>query len=83
MSAANQPSVMRASWRGGCRCRRICAATLARAHARSGDAIVISSYLGGSESFDEALASFAELYARDYAALKEAADAGKIKVEVS
>ena len=64
----------------------MCAATLARAHARSGDAIAISSYLGRSEGFHRALATFAELYAdqneRDYEALKAAADAGKIKVEV-
>ena len=44
-----------------------------KAHARSGDAIAIGSYLGGGDSFDRALASFAEAYAdqneRDYDAL--------------
>ena len=64
---------------------QICARTLARAHARTGDAIAISSYLGTSDSFDRALAAFAELYAdqneRDYAALKAAADGGRINVQ--
>ena len=64
---------------------QICAQTLARAHARSGDAIAISSYLGTSDSFDQALATFAELYAyqneRDFEALRAAADAGTIKVK--
>lgn len=63
----------------------ICGWTLARAHARSGDAIAIGSYLGAAEAFDQALASFAELYAdqneRDYGALEEAANAGEIEVE--
>ena len=64
---------------------QICGTTLAHAHARSGDRIAIASYLGKSEIFDEAIAAFAETYAdqneRDYAALKAAADEGKIEVE--
>jgi hypothetical protein len=62
-----------------------CGWTLARAHARSGDAIAIGAYLGGSDSFERAMAAFAESYAdqneRDYAALREAADSGRIPVE--
>ena len=50
-----------------------CGWTLARAHARSGNRIAISAYLGKSDAFDRAMASFAETYAdqneRDYAAL--------------
>ena len=42
----------------------LCGRTLAKAHARSGDAIAIASYLGKGQSFDRALASFAETYAR-------------------
>ena len=38
---------------------RICGATLARAHARSGDRIAIASYLGTSDTFDRAIADFA------------------------
>ncbi len=64
---------------------RLCGPTLARAHARSGDAVAISSYLGASDAFDRALATFAEAYAdqneRDYAALKSAADSGRIPVQ--
>jgi hypothetical protein len=63
----------------------LCGHTLARAHARSGDGIAIASYLGSGDSFDRALASFAETYAdqneRDYDALKEAARTGRIAVE--
>ena len=39
---------------------QICGATLARAHARSGDRIAISAYLGSQRSFDRAIAEFAE-----------------------
>ncbi len=42
---------------------RLCGRTLARAHARSGDAAVISGYMGKSRAFDNALASFALAYA--------------------
>jgi Uncharacterized protein conserved in bacteria (DUF2252) len=42
---------------------RLCGRTLARAHARSGDAAVISGYMGKSRAFDDALASFALAYA--------------------
>jgi uncharacterized protein (DUF2252 family) len=63
----------------------LCAWTLARAHARSGDAIAIAAYLGRSDVFDRSLAQFAELYAdqnqRDYEALREAAQTGRITVE--
>jgi hypothetical protein len=62
-----------------------CGWTLARAHARSGDPVAISSYLGKSDSFDSALASFAEAYAdqneRDYSALRHAVDTGRITAE--
>jgi hypothetical protein len=39
---------------------RLCGWTLARAHARSGDRIAISAYLGSSSRFDNAIADFAE-----------------------
>jgi uncharacterized protein (DUF2252 family) len=64
---------------------RLCGSTLAKAHARSGDAIAIASYIGTNDVFDQALCAFADAYAnqneRDYQALKEAADSGRIKVE--
>jgi Uncharacterized protein conserved in bacteria (DUF2252) len=64
---------------------QICGHALAMAHARSGDAIAIASYLGRGDSFDRALASFAEAYAdqneRDYTALTEAVASGRIAAE--
>jgi uncharacterized protein (DUF2252 family) len=41
----------------------LCGRTLARAHARSGDAIAIAAYLGDDTSFDTAIAAFAMSYA--------------------
>lgn len=61
---------------------RLCAWTLARAHARSGDCIAIAAYLGHSAVFERAMASFAEAYAdqneRDYAVFTRAVKMGKI-----
>ncbi|MGW1375066.1 DUF2252 domain-containing protein [Streptomyces sp. NPDC002446] len=61
---------------------RLCGACLARAHARSGDALAIAAYLGTGDAFDKALAEFAEAYAdqnqRDHDALAEAAHSGRI-----
>ncbi|MER5466470.1 DUF2252 domain-containing protein [Streptomyces sp. NPDC002668] len=63
----------------------MCGTTLARAHARSGDRIAIASYLGSNDTFDRALAEFAELYAdqneRDFQALTDAARAGRVTAE--
>ena len=62
---------------------RICGATLARAHARSGDRIAIASYLGNSDVFDRAIADFAVAYAdqneRDYQALVDAVQSGRLE----
>ncbi|HMK91819.1 MAG TPA: DUF2252 domain-containing protein [Thermoleophilia bacterium] len=62
---------------------RLCAWTLARAHARTGDRIAIAAYLGGSDVFDRAVADFAAGYAeqnqRDYEALRRAVDDGRVK----
>ena len=64
---------------------KICGATLARAHARSGDPIAISAYLGKADVFDRALADFAESYAdqneRDYKALQDAVESGRVVAE--
>jgi len=66
---------------------RLCGATLARAHARSGDRIAIAAYLGGSDVFDRALATFAELYAdqneKDHQALVDAVQAGRVPAEAA
>ena len=62
----------------------LCGRALARAHARTGDAVAISSYLGTSDTFDGAIADFAETYAdinaRDHAAYVAAIEAGKVSV---
>lgn len=62
---------------------RLCAATLATAHARSGDPVAIASYLGKSTRFETAIAEFGMGYAdqaeRDYATLQDAADHGRIE----
>ncbi len=64
---------------------RLCGWSLAKAHARSGDAIAISGYLGTSDVFDRAIADFAEAYAdqneRDYDALKRAVESGRVTAE--
>ena len=55
---------------------RLCGRTLARAHARSGDAATITGYMGRSGAFDDAIGSFAIAYAGqtalDHAALVKA-----------
>src|SRR5262249_11968937 len=64
----------------------MCGWTLARAHARSGDRIAIAAYLGKSDVFDRAIASFAEAYAdqneRDHAELAKAVKKNRIKATV-
>jgi len=64
---------------------KMCAWTLARAHARSGDRIAIAAYLGNNDEFEKALVEFADLYAdqneRDYQVLVEAVKGGQIKAQ--
>jgi uncharacterized protein (DUF2252 family) len=64
---------------------RVCGWMLAKAHARSGDALAITGYLGTSRVFESALAEFAELYAdqneRDYEALRQAVASGRVSAE--
>jgi hypothetical protein len=59
----------------------LCAMALARAHARTGDPVQIAGYLGTSDSFDRAIASFAAKYARtnerDHTALRIAIETGR------
>jgi uncharacterized protein (DUF2252 family) len=63
-----------------------CGWTLARAHAKSGDAATISGYLGKGDQFDLALGEFAIAYAdqteRDHAALVEAVKTGRVEALV-
>ena len=59
-----------------------CGEVLARAHARTADAVVLSAYLGKSTVLDEAIGAFAYAYAKqtesDHAALQQAIKAGRL-----
>jgi uncharacterized protein (DUF2252 family) len=63
----------------------LCGALLARGHAQSRDAIVVSAYLGRSSRFEEAMATWAHSYAdqieRDYAELQRAVRKGRLPAE--
>ena len=65
---------------------RLCGWALARAHARTGRANLISGYLGTSESFDRAIADFAITYAEqnelDYRRLLSAISAARVLATV-
>jgi uncharacterized protein (DUF2252 family) len=58
----------------------VCGMTLARAHARGGDAVAIAAYLGRSDTFARAVTAFAERYAdraeADYRDFAEAVESG-------
>jgi len=62
---------------------QICGWTLARAHAKSGDAATISGYLGKSDTFENALVAFSTSYAdqteRDFSTLTEAVNSGRLE----
>jgi uncharacterized protein (DUF2252 family) len=64
---------------------RLCGWTLARAHARSGDRVMIASYLGSNHQFEDAIGEFAAAYAelneQDYDALVRAARSGRVHAE--
>jgi uncharacterized protein (DUF2252 family) len=63
----------------------LCGWVLARAHARSGDSNLLTGYLGKSEVFDEAVATFAIAYAnqseKDFEAFQAAVHSGRLKAE--
>jgi uncharacterized protein (DUF2252 family) len=62
-----------------------CGRALALSHARAGSSAQLSGYMGTSDTFDRALASFSVAYAdqneKDYAALKRAIRTGKVKAK--
>ena len=63
----------------------LCGRTLARAHARAGDAVALSGYMGDDSEFDKAIAEFAMAYAeqteRDWHTFLDAIEAGRISAE--
>jgi uncharacterized protein (DUF2252 family) len=62
---------------------RICGWTLARAHARAGDAVAIAEYLGASDAFDKSITDFSERYAdqneQDYQEFVNAVKSGRLE----
>ena len=62
---------------------RTCGWTLARAHARSGDPIAISEYLGASDAFDRSITDFSERYAdqteKDFQGFVKAVRSGRLE----
>jgi len=61
----------------------MCGWTLARAHARSGDAIAIAEYLGKRDTFDQSIVDFSKGYADqnelDYQEFAEAIGSGRLQ----
>ena len=64
-----------------------CGETLARAHARTGDAVAISSYIGKGDGFGAAMGEFARRYAdqneRDHRQMTDAIASGQVASETS
>jgi uncharacterized protein (DUF2252 family) len=62
---------------------QMCGWTLARAHARSGDPVALSSYLGRDDAFDRAITDFSERYAdqneHDYEEFVKAVRSGRLE----
>jgi uncharacterized protein (DUF2252 family) len=63
----------------------LCGRTLARAHAKAGDAAALTGYLGGTSAFDESIADYALAYAdqveKDYQAFRAATRSGRFPIE--
>jgi len=63
----------------------LCGWTVARAHARSGDPAMMAGYMGKSDVFDKAVATFSKVYAdqaeQDHSAFKDAIRSGRIEVQ--
>lgn len=82
MKFAPDPATMDASILRGY--AMLCGGTLARAHARGGDAVAIAAYLGTSDKFDRAVHDFAQAYAdqvgHDYAGYKAAIADGRVSL---
>jgi uncharacterized protein (DUF2252 family) len=62
---------------------QMCGWTLARAHARSGDPVAMTSYLGRDDVFDQSITDFSERYAdqneQDYERFVEAVKSGRLE----
>jgi uncharacterized protein (DUF2252 family) len=62
----------------------LCGTVLARAHARAGDSVAISAYIGTSDTFAKSVSEFADAYAdqnqRDFEAFTEAIDSDRVSM---
>jgi hypothetical protein len=62
-----------------------CGQALALSHARSGDAAMLSGYMGSSDTFDQSIAEFSIAYAdqneKDHASFIKAIKSGRIEAE--
>lgn len=65
---------------------RMCAHALARAHARSGDAALLSGYMGSGQTFDDAICEFATEYSAqnhsDFRQFLRAVRSGRIQAAI-
>jgi hypothetical protein len=63
----------------------LCGKTLARAHAKAGDAAAIAGYIGSGDTFDNAIAEYATAYAdqveKDYESFQAGIRSGRFPVE--
>jgi uncharacterized protein (DUF2252 family) len=63
----------------------LCGWTLARAHAKAGDAATIAGYLGSTDQFDSALAKYSDAYAnqaeRDFELFQAAIRSGRLNTD--
>jgi uncharacterized protein (DUF2252 family) len=63
----------------------LCGRTLARAHAKAGDAAALTGYLGSTDAFDEGIADYAVAYAdqveQDYQVFRAATRTGRFPIE--
>jgi hypothetical protein len=61
----------------------MCGWTLARAHARAGDPVVMAEYLGRDDAFDRSITNFSECYAdqneQDYEEFVKAVRSGRLQ----
>jgi hypothetical protein len=62
---------------------QMCGWTLARAHARAGDPVVMAEYLGRDDAFDRSITNFSERYAdqneQDYEEFVKAVRSGRLQ----
>lgn len=65
----------------------LCGWALALAHAKSGDAALLSGYLGSSDEIDEAITQYAFAYdeqnEKDFKVFNEAVSSGRLKASIA